>query len=208
MSSSGPPGWSRSVSNHSVCEFFIDIKAANQEHCRKVDTSHNDQRDLRAVGRIAMELMQKYVKDDDAVGVEDLNRWPSTSKAVIFLSETTSAVSVNELIQVGRHVCSNDRLTSLASSHPFSLAGGRAEVDGGIGRGISLPRIQIFPLGPRFTLFPVHQTDSWELSSHSLIQFGDPKCSTFWKLLNLARMRTGCVQIHPIIEQSTSGCSS
>ncbi|KAI9696007.1 MAG: hypothetical protein M1836_005838 [Candelina mexicana] len=62
------------------------------------NSSHDDHQDLRAVGRIAMELMQKYVKDDDAVGVEDLNRWPSSSKAVVFLSETTSAVSVNELI--------------------------------------------------------------------------------------------------------------
>lgn len=88
-----------------------------------------------------MELIQKYVKDNDAVGVEDLNRWPSTSKAVVFLSETTSAVSVNELIQVGRLVYLSDRLTSLESSHPVSLASGRAQVDSGIGRVVSLPRV-------------------------------------------------------------------
>ena len=153
------------MSNHSVCGVSTDIKAANQEHCRKVDSSHDDHRDLRAVDRIAMELMQKYVKDDDAVGVEDLNRWPSTSKAVVFLSETTSAVSVNELIQVGRQVCSSDRLTSLESSNPVFLAGGRAEVDGGIGRGVSLPRVQISTIGSRFILFPARRAVFRESSS-------------------------------------------
>lgn len=44
-----------------------------------------------------MELMQKYVKDDGKVGVDD---WPSDSNAVGFLSATTSATSVNELIKV------------------------------------------------------------------------------------------------------------
>jgi hypothetical protein len=54
------------------------------------------------VGYIAMELMQKYVKDDGAVGVEDLERWPSDSNAVDFLSRTTSASSVDELLKVRR----------------------------------------------------------------------------------------------------------
>ncbi|RJE18044.1 hypothetical protein PHISCL_09618 [Aspergillus sclerotialis] len=44
-----------------------------------------------------MELMQKYVKEDGAVGVDNLERWPSDSMAVDFLSTTTSADSVNEL---------------------------------------------------------------------------------------------------------------
>jgi len=47
-----------------------------------------------------MELMQKYVKDDGAIGVDDLLRWPSNSNAVGFLSETTSAASVAELMEV------------------------------------------------------------------------------------------------------------
>lgn len=47
-----------------------------------------------------MELMQKYCKDDGVVGVENLDRWPIDSKAVTFLSETTSAISVHELIKV------------------------------------------------------------------------------------------------------------
>jgi hypothetical protein len=58
--------------------------------------------DVRAVGYIAMELMQKYVKDDGAVGVEDLECWPSDSNAVNFLLRTTSASSVDELLKVRR----------------------------------------------------------------------------------------------------------
>lgn len=49
-----------------------------------------------------MELMQKYVRDDGAVGVDDQHRWPSDCKAVGFLSETTSATSVDELMKVSR----------------------------------------------------------------------------------------------------------
>jgi hypothetical protein len=45
-----------------------------------------------------MELMQGYVKEDGAVGVDDLHRWDSD--AVGFLSETTSATSVHELMKV------------------------------------------------------------------------------------------------------------
>lgn len=47
-----------------------------------------------------MELMQKYIKDDGAVGVDNLHRWPSDCDAVTFLSNTTSAVSALELQNV------------------------------------------------------------------------------------------------------------
>jgi hypothetical protein len=47
-----------------------------------------------------MELMQKYTKDDGAVGVENLERWPADSNAVSFLSQITSASSVTELSKV------------------------------------------------------------------------------------------------------------
>jgi hypothetical protein len=49
-----------------------------------------------------MELMQKYTKDDGAVGVDDLRRWPSNSDAVGFLLDTTSAASPGVLIKVIR----------------------------------------------------------------------------------------------------------
>jgi hypothetical protein len=44
--------------------------------------------------------MQGYVKEDGAVGVDDLRRWPIDSDAVNFLSQTTSATSVAELMKV------------------------------------------------------------------------------------------------------------
>ena len=47
-----------------------------------------------------MELMQKSTKDDGATGVDDLERWPSDSDAVGFLSAITSADSVDELKKV------------------------------------------------------------------------------------------------------------
>ena len=47
-----------------------------------------------------MELIQGYAKDGGAIGVDDLHRWPG-SDAVGFLSETTSAGSVGELMKVG-----------------------------------------------------------------------------------------------------------
>ncbi|KAH8760756.1 kinase-like domain-containing protein [Hyaloscypha finlandica] len=75
-----------------------DVKITAQECCREVGSSRKLP-DVRAVGYIAMELMQKYVKDDGAIGVENLDRWPSDSNAVDFLSRTTSASSVDELLK-------------------------------------------------------------------------------------------------------------
>jgi hypothetical protein len=46
-----------------------------------------------------MELMQKYVKEDRAIGVDNLHRWPSNSDALGFLSATTSAASAAELLK-------------------------------------------------------------------------------------------------------------
>ena len=69
--------------------------------------------------------------------MEDLDRWPSSSKAVGFLSDMTSAVSVKELIQVGILIYLDYGLTSLVSSYRIFLTSGRAKVDGGIGRGVS-----------------------------------------------------------------------
>ena len=69
-----------------------------------------------------MELMQKYVKEDGAIGVEDLTRWPSDSNAVGFLSMTTSASSLNELIKVRGTKLSAYTLTAVASSIQMSVA--------------------------------------------------------------------------------------
>ncbi|KAH6703064.1 kinase-like domain-containing protein [Leptodontidium sp. MPI-SDFR-AT-0119] len=74
-----------------------DVKIANQECCHV--KSDGRPRDIRALSSITMELMQKYVKEDGAVGVDDLHRWPSNSDAVGFLSATTSAASAAELLE-------------------------------------------------------------------------------------------------------------
>jgi hypothetical protein len=66
---------------------------AMQECCHtRADT---EPRDIRALRFITMELMR--LKDGEAVGVDNLRRWP---KAVGFLSETTSATSVESLMKV------------------------------------------------------------------------------------------------------------
>lgn len=69
---------------------------------------------MRALGVIMMELMQKYVKEDGAVGIENLDRWPSDSAAVGFLSATTSASSVQELLKVSGKSSLNHHLTFIA----------------------------------------------------------------------------------------------
>jgi hypothetical protein len=47
-----------------------------------------------------MELIQKYIKEDRAIGVDNLDRWPLNSDALGFLSATTSAASTAELLKV------------------------------------------------------------------------------------------------------------
>ena len=54
--------------------------------------------DIRALSSIVMELMQGYVKEAGAVGVDDLHRW--SPDAVSFLSDTISAASAAELLKV------------------------------------------------------------------------------------------------------------
>jgi hypothetical protein len=47
-----------------------------------------------------MELMQKYVKEDGAVGIDNLDRWRNCPAAIEFLCATTSASSFEELKEV------------------------------------------------------------------------------------------------------------
>lgn len=62
-----------------------------------------------------MELMDGYVKEGGNVGVDDPGRW--SSKALDFLSATTSVSSAKELLQVwpyATHLTSSD-----LPQHPF-----------------------------------------------------------------------------------------
>lgn len=56
--------------------------------------------DLAPVSKVMMELMQKYAKDDGAVGIDNLGRWQTCPAAIDFLSATISASSFEELKKV------------------------------------------------------------------------------------------------------------
>jgi hypothetical protein len=47
-----------------------------------------------------MELMQKYIKEDGAVGIDNLDRWRTCPAAIEFLCALTSASSFEELKEV------------------------------------------------------------------------------------------------------------
>jgi hypothetical protein len=51
-----------------------------------------------------MELMQKYVKEDGAVELDDLRRWHDSPDAVDFLGAIASATCAAELSKVCRSV--------------------------------------------------------------------------------------------------------
>ncbi|KAF1948547.1 hypothetical protein CC80DRAFT_521099 [Byssothecium circinans] len=76
-----------------------DVKIANQECCHVMSQRNGESYDIRALSSITMELMQKYLKDGGAIGIDDLHRWPPNSDAVRFLSATTSAKSAAELLK-------------------------------------------------------------------------------------------------------------
>lgn len=48
-----------------------------------------------------MELMQKYVKDSEMVGVDNIGRWRVDSNAFEFLSAISTTESIDSLKQVG-----------------------------------------------------------------------------------------------------------
>ena len=113
---------------------FANGSIASQECCGAPDRSNHN--DVRAMGYITMELMQKYAKDDGAIGIENLNRWSMDSDAVKFLSMTTSARSVEELMKVSMTVLWSQQLTGPARLAQASVAQGGLGIDGGTGVGL------------------------------------------------------------------------
>lgn len=75
-------------------------RTARVDCCIPRQTSRVQASDLAPVSRIMMELMQKYAKDDGAVGIDDLERWSACPVAIEFLSAITSASSFEELKKV------------------------------------------------------------------------------------------------------------
>ena len=96
------------------------------------------------MGYITMELMQKYAKDDGAIGIENLNRWSMDSDAVKFLSMTTSARSVDELMKVSITVLWSRQLTGPARLAQASVAQGGLGIDGRTGVGLRTQGVQVW----------------------------------------------------------------
>jgi hypothetical protein len=119
---------------------FANGSIANQECCGVTDGSN---RDVRAVGYITMELMQKYAKEDGAIGIENLNRWAMDSDAVKFLSMTTSTGSIEELRKVSIIVFGSQQLTRPARVTEAFMAQGRFGVAGGTGVGLGTQGVQV-----------------------------------------------------------------
>ncbi|EEH47854.2 serine/threonine protein kinase [Paracoccidioides brasiliensis Pb18] len=88
----------RSLSGSSVLVGYDgSVKIARLESCQPWTANLPREREIKALGVVVMELMDKDAKEDGAVGVNDLQRWPSGSNAVGFLSATTSTDSLDEL---------------------------------------------------------------------------------------------------------------
>ena len=83
----------------SVC-VGSDKDVGRLEKCVSQTKKKSELTDMSCVGNIMMELLQKYVKDDGKVGIENLDRWPSDSVAVTFLSSTITASSLKTLMEV------------------------------------------------------------------------------------------------------------
>ncbi|KAJ6001110.1 hypothetical protein N7481_001519 [Penicillium waksmanii] len=73
------------------------VKIARIDCCVFRQRGRVNASDLAPVSRIMMELMQKYVKEDGAVGIDNLDRWRSCPAAIEFLCATTSASTFEEL---------------------------------------------------------------------------------------------------------------
>ncbi|CZT10227.1 uncharacterized protein RAG0_14760 [Rhynchosporium agropyri] len=69
------------------------VKITSHDSCRSVASKQ----DLRALGYVTMELMQKYPNSSGSIGLENFEHWPSDGDAVAFLAMTTSATSLEQL---------------------------------------------------------------------------------------------------------------
>jgi hypothetical protein len=67
---------------------------------------------------VTWELMHKEAKCDGDIEVRDVRRWPRNSKAVKFLLKTKSAYSIDELMEVKKHLSFKLYLLTF-SKHPL-----------------------------------------------------------------------------------------
>ncbi|OQD76722.1 hypothetical protein PENANT_c125G00252 [Penicillium antarcticum] len=73
------------------------IKIASLEICVERPPGQAQNVYIKTLASITMEIMQKYVKDDGMVGVDDVDRWPVDSDAFGFLSALSTAKSMESL---------------------------------------------------------------------------------------------------------------
>ncbi|KAJ5346215.1 hypothetical protein N7452_004219 [Penicillium brevicompactum] len=73
------------------------IKIASLEMCVERPPGQTQSIYIKTLASITMEIMQKYVKDDGMVGVDDVDRWPVDSDAFGFLSALSTAKSIESL---------------------------------------------------------------------------------------------------------------
>ncbi|KAJ5988269.1 hypothetical protein N7481_003479 [Penicillium waksmanii] len=73
------------------------VKIASLEMCMESQPGEIQRVYIKALSSITMETMQKYVKDDGVVGVDDVDRWPVDSDAFEFLSALSTAKSIESL---------------------------------------------------------------------------------------------------------------
>jgi hypothetical protein len=67
---------------------------------------------------VTWELMHKEAKCDGDIEVRDVRRWPRDSKAVQFLLKTKSAYSIDQLLEVKKHLSFKLYLLTF-SKHPL-----------------------------------------------------------------------------------------
>ncbi|KAJ6018497.1 hypothetical protein N7522_001961 [Penicillium canescens] len=73
------------------------IKIASLEMCVECQPGQAQNVYIKTLASLTMEVMQKYVKDDGMVGVDDVDRWPVDSDAFGFLSALSTAKSIESL---------------------------------------------------------------------------------------------------------------
>lgn len=81
------------------CYFDMQLTTfiAALEHCVESQPGQSQSESLSALTTLTTLLMQKYVKVDGAIGIDNVDCWPVGSEPVEFLSATTLVVAVEEL---------------------------------------------------------------------------------------------------------------
>lgn len=78
---------------------MLTPQTAGHKCCKKIASLTQD---IRVVGYITIELMQKYPNSSGSIGLEDFDHWPSDGNTIGFLMMTMLATSVDQLLLVSR----------------------------------------------------------------------------------------------------------